>query len=139
MQPRTPRRRRARSLRSAEAPGTEIVVLMTEFERSVAAADDELVGRNWPQIDVLLSQQRQLTIALLRALEATRSERPVAFTNEVQRRAVAIFERRGDQLRRLIAFNHAVGSRLSVIARTRQMRRGYGDDASKPRIFDDLR
>jgi hypothetical protein len=136
MQPRTPRRRRARSLRSAEARGAEIVLLMTEFERSVAAADD---GRNWPQIDVLLSRQRELTIALLSALDATRSGRPVAFTNEVQRRAVAIFERRGDQLRRLIAFNHAVGSRLSVIARAREMRRGYGEDASKPRIFDDLR
>jgi hypothetical protein len=126
-------------LPSAEPRGADIVLLMNELERSVGAAEEALVVRDWPEVDGLLSRQRQLTIALRSVLEDTRLDRPVAFTNEVQRRAVAIFERREDQLRRLIAFNHAVGTRLSLIARSREIRRGYADDASKPRILDDLR
>jgi hypothetical protein len=72
-------------------------------------------------------------------LDATHDERPPAFTEEVNRRIAAISERRADQLRRLIAFNHLVKQRLTVISRSREMRRVNVESRPPPRILDTLR
>jgi len=123
------------SLPSVNGRAAEIIETIAEFDRSVAAADAALTVRDWPRIDALLATQHRLTHALLNALDETRDVRPQAFTDEVNRRIGLISERRADQLRRLIAFNHLVKQRLMVISRTREMRR-LNVAAQPPRILD---
>ncbi len=123
---------------SVDPRAAEIIGTIVEFEQSVAEAEGALVIRDWPRIDALLSDQRRLTHALANALEATRDARPQTFTDEVNRRLGGITERRADQLRRLIAFNHLVNSRLTMIARSRGMRRSSADTSPAPRILDSL-
>jgi hypothetical protein len=107
-----------------------------EFDASVAAADAALVARDWAQLDLLLSDQHRLTHALANALDETRGARPQAFSDEVQRRLALISERRADQMRRLIAFNHLVKQRLTVISRVREMRRVNVVSRPPARILD---
>jgi hypothetical protein len=126
------------SLQSVNARAAEIVETLAEFDRSVAAADVALIARDWPQIDALLATQHRLTHALLNALDETRDVRPPAFSVEVDRRIALIAERRADQLRRLIAFNHLVKQRLMVISRTREMRRVNVAAEQAPRILDSM-
>jgi hypothetical protein len=114
-----------------------MVRIIVEFERSVAAAEPALLDHDWKKVGALLSDQRRLTHALANALEETQAYRPQAFTDEVNRRIRGISDRREDQLRRLIAFNHLVHSRLTMMARAREMRRGSADVAP-PRIVDTL-
>ena len=126
------------SLRSVNVQPAEIVETLAEFDRSVAAADVALTARDWPQIDALLATQHRLTHALMNALDATRDVRPPAFSLEVDRRIGLIAERRADQLRRLIAFNHLVKQRLMVISRARDMRRVNVGAQPAPRILDTM-
>lgn len=114
----------------------EIVGTITEFEASVAEAEEALVVRDWPQLDALLSTQHRLTHELANLLDATRDARPAAFNEQVDRRIAGISDRRADQLRRLIAFNHAVKERLTVISRTREMRRVNVASQPPSRILD---
>ena len=117
----------------------ESVKTIAQFEHSVGEAEIALVARHWPRINALLSTQHRLTHALANLLDATHDERPPAFTEEVNRRIAAISERRADQLRRLIAFNHLVKQRLTVISRSREMRRVNVESRPPPRILDTLR
>jgi hypothetical protein len=110
-------------LPSVDPRAAEIIKIMVDFEASVETAEAALVTRDWAQLDSLLSTQHRLTAALANALDETRDERPQAFTDEVNRRLRRISERRADQMRRLIAFNHLVKQRLTIISRTREMRR----------------
>jgi hypothetical protein len=116
----------------------EIIETIVEFERSVAMAETAVVARDWPRIDALLADQHRLTHALANLLEETGDARPQAFTDEVHRRIGLISERRADQLRRLIAFNHLVKQRLMVISRTRDMRRVNVESQPAPRILDTM-
>jgi hypothetical protein len=125
-------------LPSVNLPAAEIIETIAEFDRSVAAADTALTARDWPRIEAMLDTQHRLTHALLNMLDGTRDVRPQAFTDEVNRRIALISERRADQLRRLIAFNHLVKQRLTVISRTREMRRVNVIEQA-PRILDSLR
>jgi hypothetical protein len=125
-------------LPSVDPRAAEIIATVTEFEASVGAAEAALVARDWPRIDALLSTQHRLTHALANALEETRDARPEAFTNEVNRRIAGILARRDDQLRRLIAFNHLVKERLTMISRTREIRRVHVDSRPAARILDIL-
>jgi hypothetical protein len=111
---------------------------MAEFDQSVEAADTALIARDWLRLDALLATQHRLTHAIANALEETRDTRPQAFTDEVNRRIGLISERRADQLRRLIAFNHLVKQRLMVISRTREMRRVNVEAQPPPRIIDSM-
>ena len=115
-----------------------MVCAIVEFERSVAAAEAALVKRDWARIDALLADQRRLTHELANALEATRDVRPQAFTDEINRRIAGISDRRADQLRRLIAFNHLVNSRLTMISRSRGMRRANTEQLPAPRVVNTL-
>ncbi len=112
--------------------------MIAEFDRSVTAAEISLSTRNWTEIDALLDAQHRLTHALLNALDETRDVRPAAFTEELTRRFTLITDRRADQLRRLIAFNHMVKQRLTIISRTREMRRVNVPEQVRPRILDSL-
>jgi hypothetical protein len=123
------------SLPSVDPRAAEIIRTITEFEASVNAAEDALVKRSWSRIDALLNAQHRLTYALANLLDETRDARPASFTDEVNRRLARISDQRADQLRRLIAFNHLVKERLTMIARSREMRRMTGS-APKPRILD---
>jgi hypothetical protein len=125
-------------LPSVNSRAAEIIETISEFDRSVAAADTALTERDWPRIEALLDEQHRLTHALYNALDETREIRPQAFTAEVNRRIALISERRADQLRRLIAFNHLVKARLTVISRTREMRRVNVVEQTAPRILDSL-
>jgi len=125
-------------LPSVDPRAAEIIATIVEFEDSVAAAELALAVRDWPQIDALLSTQHRLTHALANALDETREARPQAFTDEVHRRIGLISERRADQLRRLIAFNHLVKQRLTMISRTREMRRVNVESRPSARILDTL-
>ncbi len=120
---------------SVDPRAAEIIRTITEFEASVNAAEDALVKRSWSRIDALLNAQHRLTYALANLLDETRDARPASFTDEVNRRLARISDQRADQLRRLIAFNHLVKERLTMIARSREMRRMTGS-APKPRILD---
>jgi hypothetical protein len=122
----------------AEPCAAEITETIAEFDRSVAAADTALAARDWPQIEEMLDTQHRLTHALLNMLDETRDVRPQAFTDEVDRRIALISERRADQLRRLIAFNHLVKQRLTVISRAREMRRVNVIEQAPPRILDSM-
>lgn len=123
---------------SVNARAADIIEMIAEFDRSVAAAEASLSARNWTEIEALLDAQHRLTHALLNALEETRDVRPPAFTEEVKRRFTIITDRRADQLRRLIAFNHMVKQRLIVISRTREMRRVNVLKDQPPRILDSM-
>jgi hypothetical protein len=124
------------SLRSVNPQAAEIVETIAEFERSVEAVETPLAARDWNEVDALLTTQHRLTHALANLLEATRDARPEAFTAEVNRRIGGISERRADQLRRLIAFNHLVKQRLIMISRVREMRRVNVESQPQPRILD---
>jgi hypothetical protein len=125
-------------LPSVDPRAAEIVATMAEFDQSVEAADTALIARDWLRLDALLATQHRLTHAIANALEETRDTRPQAFTDEVNRRIGLISERRADQLRRLIAFNHLVKQRLMVISRTREMRRVNVEAQPPPRIIDSM-
>lgn len=114
----------------------EIIKIMGEFEASVTEAEAALVLRDWARIDALLSTQHRLTHALTNALDESRDVRPQAFTDEVNRRLRGIVEKRDDQMRRLIAFNHLVKQRLTIISRSREMRRVNVDKRPAARVLD---
>jgi hypothetical protein len=124
------------SLPSVDPRAAQIMTTITEFEASVGAAETALIARDWPQIDALLATQHRLTHALANGLDETRDERPQAFSDEVNRRITLILETRADQLRRLIAFNHLVKERLTMISRSREMRHMHSPDTPAPRILD---
>jgi hypothetical protein len=124
------------SLPSVDPRAAEIMHVFAEFDASVAVAETALVARDWVQLDALLSDQHRLTHALANALEETRDARPQAFSDEVQRRLALISERRADQMRRLIAFNHLVKQRLVVISRVREMRRVNVETQPPARILN---
>lgn len=123
---------------SVDPRAAEIIKIIAEFEHSVLAAEAALAERDWEQIDALLGMQHRLTHALANLLEETRADRPQAFSDEVDRRVSRIFEQRAGQLRRLVAFNHVVKERLTVISRTREMRRVNVESQPAARIFDTL-
>jgi hypothetical protein len=125
-------------LRSVDPRAAEIIKTITAFEESVAAAEAALEVRDWARVDALLSEQHRLTHALANGLEETNGQRPQAFTDEVNRRIKGISERRADHLRRLIAFNHLVKERLSVISRGREMRRVNAPSTPAARILDTM-
>jgi hypothetical protein len=62
--------------------------------------------------------------------------RPAAFSAELDRRIASIKERRADQLRRLVAFNHLVRQRLTIISRSREMGRFSVASQAPARILD---
>jgi phosphoserine phosphatase len=101
----------------------EIVALVTELERLLVAAEDLLVKRDWPALERSVVDQRRVTHALEKAMEATAGERPADFERELRMRIARIARRRADQLRRLEAFRDAVGSRLATMAKAKAMRR----------------
>ena len=108
---------------------------LAEFDASVDEAETALAAREWKRVEALLANQHRLTHALANALDESRGDRPQTFTDEVNRRIQRISDRRADQLHRLIAFNHLVKARLTVISRSRDMRRVHvAPDA--PRILD---
>jgi hypothetical protein len=115
-----------------------MIKAIAEFEASVAVAEGALGVRDWSAIDVALDNQHRLTHALANLLDETRDARPQAFTDEVNRRIRLISEQRADQLRRLIAFNHLVKERLTVISRSREMRRVNVSSHRPSRILDTL-
>jgi hypothetical protein len=125
-------------LPSADPRAAAILRTLTAFEESVAAADVALAERNWAGVEALLDAQHRLTHALANALDETLDVRPQSFTDEVHRRIAEIREQRADQLRRLVAFNHLVKARLSVIARAREMRRSGGQSGPAPRLLNTL-
>jgi hypothetical protein len=125
-------------LLSVDPRAADIIETLAQFDASVAEADAALIARDWPQVDASLNTQHRLTHALANALEETRDARPQAFTDELNRRIRLISERRDDQLRRLMAFNHLVKQRLMVISRTREMRRGNVVEPPS-RVLDILR
>jgi hypothetical protein len=108
---------------------------IAEFEASVNAAEGALAARAWSRIDSLLATQHRLTFALANLLEETKDVRPESFTDEVNRRIANISDQRADQLRRLIAFNHLVKQRLTMISQSRALRQQYGR-SPKSRILD---
>jgi hypothetical protein len=101
----------------------EIVALVTELERLVVAAEDLLVRRDWPALEVSARDQRRVTHALEKVMDATAGERPAQFERELSARIARIARRRADQLRRLEAFRDAVGARLATMAKAKAMRR----------------
>jgi len=117
----------------------EIIRLIGELEASVEAAEPALVARDWKFIEERLSEQHRLTHAVANLLAETHDIRPAAFTAELDRRVERIKERRDTQLRRLMAFNHAVKSRLSMIARSREMRRVHVSSRPPARIIDTIK
>ncbi len=121
---------------SADPRAAEIIKVVADFEASVDGAEVALVARDWVSVEAALSDQHRLTHALANLLEATQACRPAAFSEEVDRRMAGISERRDDQLRRLIAFNHLVTSRLSMMARARHLRRTGVDTRGASRILD---
>jgi hypothetical protein len=123
-------------LPSVDPRAADIIATIAEFDASVAGADAALIGRDWPAVDAELTTQHRLTHALTNLLDETRDVRPQAFTDEINRRIDLIVERRGDQLRRLIAFNHLVKQRLALISRTREMRRVNVPARPPARILD---
>jgi hypothetical protein len=119
-------------------PGTQIVALVSELERCIVTAEDALVAREWPQLETLLAEQRRITHALSNAVLQSAGQRPSRFDAELRRRLDAVDRRRADQLRRLQAFHDAVGSRLSVMARAKTMRRAVSPNG-RPALIDSLR
>jgi len=114
--------------------------LVTELEECTAQAEEALVARDWTQLDALLAEQRRVTHALANAVAVSDGERPERFNSELRRRLDSIDRRRADQMRRLQAFHDAVGSRLSVMARAKAMRRAtYGTGVVKPALLDSRR
>jgi hypothetical protein len=124
------------SLRSADPRAAEIIKAVTDFENSVEAAEPALAVRDWARVEKLLAAQHRLTHKLANLLDETRDERPQAFSDEVNRRIDGIRDRRADQLRRLIAFNHLVKTRLTMISRSREMRRMNGASQPPARVLD---
>lgn len=121
-------------------PGGAIVELVNDLEASVRSAEDALIERAWPQLEELLADQRRLTHAIVNAVAMTSGERPEAFESELQRRLSGIEARRADQMRRLEAFHHAVGSRLAVMARAKAMRRATRPpELDRPALLDSMR
>jgi hypothetical protein len=116
-------------------PGRRIVVLVGELERSVADAETALIARDWQHLGELLTEQRRLTHAVANAVDETNGQRPDGFDQEFQRRLKAIELKRADQMRRLQAFNSAVGSRLAVMARAKTMRRTLANPDDRPPIL----
>jgi hypothetical protein len=111
---------------------------IVEFDESVSQAEAALVVRDWPLIDAALDRQHRLTHALANLLEETHGQRPPAFTTEVNRRLILISERRAEQLSRLVAFNHLVKQRLTMISRAREMRRVNVDSQPVARILNTM-
>ncbi len=124
---------------SVDPRAAEIIRTIVEFETSVGAAESALAARDWPQLNDLLDAQHRLTAALLNALHETRDIRPPGFTDEVRRRLRQISDRRDDQLRRLVAFNHLVKQRLTMMARGREMRRLSDSNRPAPRLINTMR
>lgn len=124
---------------SVNLRAVEIIETIAEFEQSIAAGDTALAARDWPQLEALLDAQHRLTHALLNKLDETRGLRPPAFNAEVDRRIGRAVERRADQLRRLIAFNHLVKQRLTAISHMREMRRVNVATNEPARVFDEMR
>jgi hypothetical protein len=121
-------------------PGALIVALVTELERATAAAEEALVAREWTQLELLLADQRRVTQAIANAVAATDGQRPARFNIELRRRLDVVDRRRADQLRRLKAFHDAVGSRLSVMARAKAMRRATQQPGGpQPALIDSRR
>lgn len=135
------RRRRAAlsPLDSRLHPGPQIVALVTELERCTNIAEDALVGRQWAELELLLAEQRRITHALANAVTQSTGERPGRFDAELRRRLDAVDRRRSDQLRRLQAFHDAVGSRLTVMARAKAMRRAAQPAGTHSALIDSLR
>jgi hypothetical protein len=129
------------SLPSDEShPGTVIVALVTELEHAIATAEEALVAREWTQLELLLADQRRVTQAIANAVAATDGQRPARFNIELRRRLDVVDRRRADQLRRLKAFHDAVGSRLSVMARAKAMRRATQQPGGpQPALIDSRR
>lgn len=122
-------------MRSVDPRAAEIMKTLAEFDASVDDAETALARRDWKRVETMLGTQHRLTHALANALDESRDDRPQTFTDEVNRRIQRISDRRADQLHRLIAFNHLVKARLTVISRAREMRRVHVvPDA--PRILD---
>ncbi len=119
---------------SVDPRAAEIIKTITDFEVSVEAAEAALAKRAWKRVEKLLADQHRLTFALANLLDETRDIRPASFTAEVDRRLSKITAQRDDQLKRLIAFNHLVRQRLTMIAKSRAMR-GYGR-VPQARILD---
>lgn len=124
---------------SVDPRAAQIIRTIEALEASVAAAEPALAARDWPRLNDLLDAQHRLTAALSNALHETRDVRPPAFSDEVCRRLAGISERRDDQLRRLIAFNHLVKQRLTMMARSREMRRHTGSKSPAPRLINTMR
>lgn len=120
--------------------GSHIVTLVTDLDTSVRNAEEILIARDWAALEGVLAEQRRLTHAISNAIALTNGRRPDAFDIELQRRLTGIEGRRADQMRRLEAFHHAVGSRLSVMARAKAMRRaGRSAVVDRPALLDSLR
>jgi hypothetical protein len=126
----------ADSLPSADPRARDIVAHIAQFEASVALAEPALAARDWKRLERLLSEQHRLTHALRNLLEETSDVRPAAFSAELDRRIASIKERRADQLRRLVAFNHLVRQRLTIISRSREMGRFSVASQAPARILD---
>jgi hypothetical protein len=109
-------------LPSVDPRATEIIKTIAEFEASVQEAEAPLAARAWDRVEKLLTDQHRLTSLLANLLDETRAVRPAAFSAEVDRRLQQISDQRADQLRRLIAFNHLVKQRLTMIAKSRGLR-----------------
>lgn len=122
-------------------PGAEIVALVGELDASVVKAETFLLARDWEQLEILLADQRRLTHAIANGIALSNGQRPEAFDDELQRRLAAVQGRRADQMRRLEAFHHAIGSRLSVMARAKAMRRATRPVAllDRPALLDSMR
>ncbi len=129
----------ADSLPSADPRAAQIIRLIGDLEASVEAAEPALATRDWEFVEERLSEQHRLTHAIANLLAETADIRPAAFTAELDRRVARVKERRDDQLRRLMAFNHAIKSRLSMIARSREMRRVHVSSHSPSRIIDTIK
>jgi hypothetical protein len=124
----------AGSLPSVDPRAAEIIKAIGEFEASVQEAEGALLARAWERIEQLLANQHRLTSLLANLLDETSDIRPPAFSAEVDRRLQQITDQRADQLRRLIAFNHLVKQRLTMIAKSRPLRQYQSN--SKARILD---
>jgi len=121
-------------------PGALIVALVAELEASIAVAEDALIAREWPQLELLLAEQRRVTHAIANAVALSDGQRPERFNSELRRRLDAVDRRRADQLRRLQAFHDAVGSRLAVMGRAKAMRRAAQTAAGvRPALIDSRR
>jgi hypothetical protein len=110
---------------SAEAQ-REIVVLVGELEQLCAQAERQLMGLQWPDLNLTLADMRRVTQALVNVAHASAEERPEEFNKQFRRRMDRIYAIRGRQLERIVAYRDNVRGRLRVIAKAKQVRHSFG-------------